>query len=187
MYQENFLAERLEGKMDQEKKQRKERAQNVLQEIWEHPLYEEAYRQLQEAEQGRKFCCHSVEHFLDVARLAYIQNLEKGLGIRREVLYAAALLHDIGKALQYKDGIPHETASAQIAETILNDLGNAFSGEEKAAILQAIRGHRSIRKEQTSLERLLYECDKKSRLCFICPAEAECKWEQAKKNVEVDR
>ena len=115
----------------------------MLQEIWEHPLYAEAYRQLQEAEQGRKFCCHSAEHFLDVARIAYIQNLEERLGIRREVLYTAALLHDIGKALQYKERIPHEIASAEIAGTILNDLGDEFSKEEKAAILQAIRGHRS--------------------------------------------
>ena len=116
-----------------------------------------------------------------MARIAYIQNLEEGLGIRREVLYAAALLHDIGKALQYKERIPHEIASAEIAGTILNDLGDEFSKEEKASILQAIRGHRSSRNGQTDLERLLYESDKKSRLCFICPAEAECNWEQAKK------
>ena len=80
---------------------------------------------------------------------AYIQNLEEGLGIRREVLYAAALLHDIGKALQYKERIPHEIASAEIAGTILNDLGDEFSKEEKASILQAIRGHRSSRNGQT--------------------------------------
>lgn len=97
------------------------------------------------------------------------------------------MLHDIGKVLQYKERIPHEIASAEIAGTILNDLGDEFSKEEKAAILQAIRGHRSSRNGQTDLERLLYESDKKSRLCFICPAEAECNWEQAKKNMEVDR
>lgn len=186
-FAECFRKGMMEQKMEQENLQGKERRRNVLQEIWEHPLYAEAYRQLQEAEQGRKFCCHSAEHFLDVARIAYIQNLEEGLGIRREVLYAAALLHDIGKALQYKERIPHEIASAEIAGTILNDLGDEFSKEEKAAILQAIRGHRSSRNGQTDLERLLYESDKKSRLCFICPAEAECNWEQAKKNMEVDR
>ncbi len=161
--------------------------QNVLREIWEHPLYQEFYQRLQIEEKDRKFCRHSVEHFLDVARLAHIMNLEAGTGVRREVLYAAALLHDIGKVLQYQEGIPHEIASAEIAKKILEELGDVFSMEEKSEILQAIKGHRKKRERQTSLEALLYESDKKSRLCFACPAEAECNWERTKKNMEVDR
>lgn len=164
-----------------------EKESNVLREIWEHPLYQEFYQKLKNAEQDRKFCCHSMEHFLDVARLAYIRNLEEGMGIRREVVYAAALLHDIGKALQYTEGIPHEIASGKIAEQILEDTENDFSVEEKKAILLAIRGHRRKKADMTELEELLYESDKKSRLCFLCPAEGECNWEQSKKNMEVDR
>ena len=38
-----------------------------------------------------------MRHFLDVARLAWIAGLEQGLGLDKEIVYAAALLHDIGK------------------------------------------------------------------------------------------
>ena len=51
-----------------------------------------------------------MSHLLDVARIAYIRNLEKGYGFRKDVIYAAAVLHDIGKALQYEEKVPHEIA-----------------------------------------------------------------------------
>ena len=73
----------------------------ILAEIRKHPLFQEYYDKLKEAERGRKFCRHQMEHLLDVARIAYILNLEQKLGIRKEVIYAAALLHDIGKYRQY--------------------------------------------------------------------------------------
>ena len=63
--------------------------------IWNHPLYQTHLHQLLEAEEEREFCRHTVEHFLDVARLTYIFVLEAGLSVSREVIYAAALLHDI--------------------------------------------------------------------------------------------
>lgn len=47
-----------------------------------------------------------MSHLLDVARIAYIRNLEKGYGFRKDVIYAAAVLHDIGKALQYEEKFP---------------------------------------------------------------------------------
>ncbi len=43
------------------------------------------------------YCRHGLEHLLDVARISYIQVLEDGLDYDENVLYAAALLHDIGK------------------------------------------------------------------------------------------
>ena len=39
--------------------------------IYRHPLYQKKYNALQKAEEHRKFCNHTLEHFLDVARLAY--------------------------------------------------------------------------------------------------------------------
>ena len=47
-------------------------------------------------ERDRIFCGHDMAHFLDVARLAYIFNLEENLGIEKEEIYTAALLHACG-------------------------------------------------------------------------------------------
>lgn len=152
-----------------------------------HPLFIEQYEKLKQTEKDRRFCCHQMEHLLDVARLAYILNLEQHLNIRKEVIYAAAILHDIGKYRQYTEGIPHEKASAQIGELILKDLpDDMFSKEEKESILQAILGHRRIREDMDILERLLYTSDKGSRKCFDCEVEKECNWNYKKKNFTIE-
>ena len=65
---------------------------------------------LAEYEKNRIFCRHGMDHLMDVARIAYIENLEKNCGISKEIIYGAALLHDIGRYLQYTEGIPHERA-----------------------------------------------------------------------------
>lgn len=158
-----------------------------IEEIRQHPLYTEYYEKLRQAEKDRVFCCHQMEHLLDVARIAYITSLEQKLGLRKEVIYAAAFLHDIGKYKQYTEGIPHEKASAEIAEVILEELPeNAFSKEEKASILRAIRGHRKERDDMEVLERLIYNSDKLSRKCFVCEVQEECDWEYRKKNFIVE-
>ncbi len=155
----------------------------VIEAIRNHPLYAEQYEKLKQAEEGRKFCRHQMEHLLDVARIAYITNLEQGLQIRKEVIYAAALLHDIGKYRQYTEGIPHEKASARIAEVIFQDLPDlSLSADEKSRILRAILGHRRMRDDMDVLEKLLYASDKQSRKCFDCKAEKDCNWDHRKKN-----
>ena len=154
--------------------------------IRKHTLYAEYYDRLRESEKERKFCCHQMEHLLDVARIAYICNLEKNMGIRKEVIYGAALLHDIGKSRQYEEGIPHEKASATIAKIILEDLPETYySEEEKHAMLRAVLGHRREREDMEELERLLYLSDKRSRMCFDCGMETECNWSEEKKNLEI--
>ncbi|MCI8885078.1 MAG: HD domain-containing protein [Dorea sp.] len=155
--------------------------------IRRHPLYVSSLHRLEELEKTRIFCRHQTEHLLDVARIAYILNLEGGLGLSRDLIYTAALLHDIGKSRQYEEGIPHETASADLAERILSDMPSdlAFTAEEQLQILTAIRGHRKPRSGAGPLESLLYKSDKMSRTCFACPAEPECNWDSAKKNTEI--
>ena len=49
--------------------------------VWNHPLYQKYYRENEKIEHDREFCCHQITHLLDVARIAYIKNLEAGLGI----------------------------------------------------------------------------------------------------------
>ena len=137
-----------------------------VQAVWEHPLYQQNLKDLTRLEADRVFCRHTPEHFLDVARLAYIFALERKLNCSRELIYCTALLHDIGRAEQYTTGTPHDEAGVRIAETILSDLD--FSSEEKESILSAIEEHRSSGKETSILSQLIYEADKKSRNCFLC-------------------
>lgn len=155
--------------------------------IRKHPLYLSSYERIQKFEDKRKFCRHQAGHFLDVARIAYIRNLERGLEIDKEVIYAAAVLHDIGRHRQYEDGIPHEIAGGEIAAKILRTMPKnlRFSPFEERQILTAIRGHRVLRENAEPLESLLYESDKASRACFSCPAEPKCDWSPDKKNMEI--
>ena len=150
--------------------------------IWKHPLYQTELHKLQLLEADREFCRHTPEHFLDVARLAYIRALEENYSVSKELIYCTALLHDIGRARQYEDGTPHDEVGAVIAEQILKELG--FSPEEIQAIVSAIRGHRA-ETNQTILGQLIYRADKKSRNCFSCKAEPECYWSSAKKNMTI--
>ena len=94
-----------------------------------HPLYLD--HRLERAEKERIFCRHQMSHLLDVARIAYIRNLEKGYGFRKDVIYAAAVLHDIGKALQYEEKVPHEIAGERIAGEILDTLPKSSSSYEE--------------------------------------------------------
>ena len=58
--------------------------------IRKHVLYQECYMRLQKAEEGRIFCRHAMEHFIDVARIAWILNLEQDFRIRKPVIYGMA-------------------------------------------------------------------------------------------------
>ena len=74
-----------------------------------HPLYRRCYGRLEELQ---------MPHLLDVARIAYILNMEQDLGLEKEVIYAVSILHDIGKYAQYEDGTPHEQSGEKIASEI---------------------------------------------------------------------
>lgn len=152
--------------------------------ILENSTYQEYIRKNKAAEVDRIFCCHNMEHFLDVARIAQMMNLEEGLGLSKELIYATALLHDIGRHVQYADGTPHEVASVKLAEDILEECG--FGKKAKAEILRAILEHRNkkIAKEK-SLAGVIYRADKASRACFACDAEELCNWKKAKKNLKI--
>ena len=106
--------------------------------IWRHPVYQEHYKKIQELESERIFCRHTPEHFLDVARLMYIYALEEHLELPKELIYAAALLHDIGRAQQYQYNIRHDIAGVEIAREILTDLH--FTEQEKELILSSKEG-----------------------------------------------
>lgn len=149
--------------------------------ILEHEKYKEYLAKNDEAEAHRCFCHHNMGHFLDVARLAMLLNETESYGIEKELIYGAALLHDIGRWMEYETEMPHEKASVMLSAEILKDCG--FGDEEAKCILEAVGSHRNDNiKEEKSLSGLLYRADKLSRPCFACKAEAECGWKQGKKN-----
>lgn len=149
--------------------------------ILESEAFKEYLIKNEQAESKRVFCHHDMGHFLDVARIAMIMNNAERYGVEKELIYAAALLHDIGRWQQYEDGTPHEQASALLAPDILNACG--FEKEEVTRIVNAISKHRNPDvKEQKDLAGLLYRADKLSRPCFTCKAEQDCNWKGEKKN-----
>lgn len=147
--------------------------------ILNNPEYMNYMIKNQEYEINRSFCHHNEQHFLDVARVAYIINLEENLKIDKEVVYAMALLHDIGRWMEYEKGIDHAIASKLLAEEILKKCG--FSKENRQEILIAIEGHRQNAGSST-LANLLYRADKLSRNCTNCSARSTCKRFQNQEN-----
>lgn len=155
-----------------------ERVNRILQ----HRLYQEYVARNEACEVDRVFCHHDMEHFLSVARLAYLLNETEQIGIEQTYLYAAALLHDIGRWKQYETGEDHALVSSELAPQILIDCG--YDQAECDKIVSAIRTHRSSEvKEQDNLNGILYRADKRSRSCFACKQEKNCNWKEGKKNM----
>lgn len=146
--------------------------------ITNHPEYQSAYRQIQDAEKGRAFCLHDTGHFLAVSRIAYILVLEERLDVKKDVIYAAGFLHDIGRGKQYSEGIPHEEAGISIASAILSE--SPYNIEERSTILLLLGSHR--RPDSDKLSCLFGWADKLSRDCGNCKAREECYWPEEKKN-----
>ena len=155
--------------------------------ILRHPLFAEKLRLLDTLEAERAFCRHDLTHLLDVARLMWIDVLEKGLDLDRETVYAAALLHDLGRAEQMQNGVPHEQASAFLAARILPDAG--FTAEETKTVIADIRCHRGSTPADAreTLGEILYRADKACRLCWRCGAREACNWPEERKNAGIAR
>ncbi|NCE97623.1 HD domain-containing protein [Emergencia sp. 1XD21-10] len=157
---------------------------NRVNRIIRHPLWQGAMAQIEAMEETRIYCKHDLTHLLDTARLAHIENLEESLGVSKELIYAAALLHDIGRGLEYVQDVPHHEASCALAGTILSEIG--FCEEECAAIIEAIGAHRQPDSRlRSDLAGLLYRADKGSRNCFYCKQQGTCNWSEDKKNKEI--
>lgn len=155
-----------------------------INQIIQHPYYLSYIEKITEWEKEREFCRHNTGHFLDVARIAMILNAQDHYGLEQEMIYAAALLHDIGRWQQYETGKDHAPASAELAPAILKDCG--FSDAESEQIVSAIATHRESRvKDEKNLNGLLYRADKLSRPCYFCEQEQKCNWKKDKKNMEL--
>lgn len=149
--------------------------------IIQHPLFKTYMDANAAKELERIFCKHDIAHVLDVARIAYILNCEEEHLVSKDMIYAAALLHDIGRHVQYETGEKHAFVSARLAPEILNDCG--YEEGEIAEIVDAICHHSD--KTETGdkgLRTLIAKADRMSRVCFACKAAEECKWSEEQKN-----
>ncbi|MBI4855798.1 MAG: HD domain-containing protein [Acetobacterium woodii] len=149
--------------------------------LYQNADYQNYLNKIKKCEKQRRFCRHNIPHFLSVARIATIKTMEAGLNFSRDLIYTTALLHDIGRFVQYQDKTPHEIASHQLAIPLLETLD--FTDDENKLILDAILNHRNP--EAQGFSHIFYESDKLSRACFSCPVEHECDWSKEKKNLTI--
>lgn len=146
--------------------------------------YCEYIKRIETAEIDRIYCRHNMDHFMDVARIAVIIANDEDILLEREHIYAAALLHDIGRFVQYENGTAHEEASAQLAVDILEECG--FNKAERDLIIEAIREHgNSDIMWDRNLTGCIYRADKLSRKCYCCTASATCHKAADKRNLVI--
>lgn len=162
-----------------------------LNKILETSTYKEIVAGITEFERERQYCRHTMQHFVDTARICYILFLEdKGeasptgtdcLYLTKEVIYAAGMLHDIGRLQQYQTGIDHAVKGAEIAGELLGQAH--FSQGEIDLITAAIREHRRLPANPTYLGLKLYQADKLSRPCYHCHVFDKCRKKDVVKNL----
>ena len=156
-----------------------ERIDNIL----HHPKFMEAISKTTEMEKDRIYCLHGLEHAVDTARISYILTLEENLSIDKDIIYAAALLHDTGRFSQYMSGTPHQQISIELAKEILPQCG--YNSAEISEILIAINSHRHG-ETKNLLGKILQQADNLSRLCFNCKARSTCKWDKNEMNMSLE-
>ena len=171
--------------MTQEKKRAESARMKRVMDVFSDPDFSGCLKETSRLEKDRVFCRHDLSHLKDTARLAYIFSLERNYGLDKDLVYTAALLHDCGRAEEYKTGVSHDIAGGRIARRILEKYD--FSDDEKEIIISAIEGHRGNLKEDcgetaAKLAEVLYDADKLSRDCFLCEASKDCNWSDEKKN-----
>lgn len=149
--------------------------------IFNDEKYTQYLETINENEKSRIFCRHGLQHFLDVARISYIINLEEDLGYSKELIFVASILHDIGRGVPPELAGDHEIDSWNLAFELLVKYN--FSDTEINLIKEAILGHR--KDEQSGFANLIYRGDKLSRDCYECKAEKECYWPIDKKNKNI--
>ena len=146
--------------------------------IYNHPLYKEIMGKISQLEESRIYCLHGVEHAMDVARIAYIINLEEKANIDKEIIYATSLLHDLGRGINYEN---HAQESVLLAKKILPDCN--FSENETEQITNAISIHGDDK--NMGLSGIIQRADKLSRLCYNCKSISTCKWKKEELNLEI--
>ncbi len=135
---------------------------------------------IEKDEEKRIYCKHGIDHLLDTARVAYIIVLENKMNIDKDIIYAAALLHDTGRAVSAAE---HNKESRKIAEKILPECG--YNTDETDEICRAIEVHRKDTDKLENLSDVLTMADHLSRKCYMCKAVESCYWSEERKNSDI--
>lgn len=138
-----------------------------------------------EEESANKYCQHGLQHHIDVARIAYILVLEhndlnyfakegglSGKLAAKECIYAAGLLHDIGKWNEYRTGADHAAFGARLARDILTRV--FYNPNEIELVCRAVYEHRNISRDMSFLGERIHRADNLSRVCSQCEDRASC-------------
>lgn len=150
-----------------------------------NPLYQDYINYNEQEEAEPRFCRHDISHHIDVARIAYILVLEQndlnffvnenrlsGKLAAKEIIYAAGLLHDIGKWKEYRSGIDHASFGAKLAREILPQV--FFNPNEVEIIARSIYEHRNLSMDMSFLGERIYRADNLARICIDCIHRADC-------------
>lgn len=173
--------------------------------VLKHPVFREFIEQINDLEKDRIYCRHKLEHSIDVARLAWIYYLEDKITEdsqkrvqlfpkasygewmdekeeMKDLFYTCALLHDIGRAVQYKTGVHHSIAGLELAKSVLVDIQapEDWMGQILDVVAEHSRGE--FAKDDRSLEYYIMKADHDCRMCFACQAQESCKWTEEEKN-----
>jgi uncharacterized protein len=152
--------------------------------ILKNDIFLKAYKSIRVAEENRKFCNHDIEHLLSVARIMYIRDSQiKEIKTNKDIIYALALLHDIGRAKQYEMKMDHNIAGGIMAKSILLDC--KFDDAETELISDAIINHNNP-DAKGYLAKLLQYADHLSRNCFLCEVRDKCNWDEDQKSKGIE-
>lgn len=167
------------------------RKQVKYQKILENEEYKKYLEKICYLEKDRIYCKHDLIHSLDVARICTIMMYEQGKAVSRDIVYASALLHDIGRFKENTEN--HEALSVDIAKNILPVCG--YTNSEISDIVEIIsfhRGNYSIKQidelvmlGKLDLKESFRIADQLSRNCFCCKASSSCKWKEENKSTNI--
>lgn len=156
-----------------------------LKKIINDSFYQDCLSKNAHRETRRRYCRHDLKHMMDVSDISCkimeesgrlnIMAAEAGLKDRnraREVVCAAALLHDIARWIQYDTGEDHAQAGARLAVGVLVRAG--FDDAEIKTVVRAITEHRREMPDSSLLGFVLFLADDLSRDCLGCRARKDC-------------
>lgn len=108
---------------------------------------------------------HGIVHIKEVIRRSFELNCAFNLGLDKNMIYAIAACHDLGK---YEDHTIHEKIAANRFITDEN-MKRFFNDEQRTIIKEAIEDHRSSKEDEprTTYGKLISSADRNSRIEIV--------------------